>query len=379
MALRMCKASLPKGSVTGNKLSWTTSTSIQTLPGSPFFNRSYSRILSSGNPDVRIVEHGPRYGSRNIKNDLHTATKEAVASSGSPSKELSKVRRTWDLIEDTGEYHVTRSGTAMKITLTRPRNGNALTDSMLLGLTNIYRNLADDPSVYQVILASEGKFFCTGMDLSGNTNTTGASEESTYYGKVFDLYQAIDHVPQTTIALVNGPCYGGGVGLTFVCDVRLVSPRARWTMSEVKIGVSPAIISKYMVREWGSSLAREAMMSGREIAPETLKPTGAIHGISSEVKPLDELLDEYLDQLQMAAPRAASINKGLARLAWSDPDGADQAAAISNTFANMMAPHSEGRHGIEQFQKKVKTFSWEKFWSGRNPFDNIDLGSKKLH
>lgn len=264
----------------------------------------------------------------------------------------------------------------MKITLTRPKNGNALTDGMLEGLTNVFKNLADDSSIYHVVLASEGKFFCTGMDLSGTTNTSESSKESNYGAKVLDLYNAIDYVPQTTIALVDGPCYGGGVGLTFVCDVRLVSPKARWTMSEVKIGVSPAVISKYMVREWGISLAREAMLSGREVRPEQLAAAGAVHAISKETESLDQLLDGYLEQLEKGAPRAATINKELARLAWSNPESQVQEKVIRETFAQMMVAGSEGEHGIGNFQKKIRSFSWRDFWAGRNPFKNLHVGPK---
>ncbi|KAM5374841.1 hypothetical protein ACJZ2D_006335 [Fusarium nematophilum] len=313
-------------------------------------------------------EIGIPYGSR---------AGEALASKTSPAAPDTKVlksSRSWDEVKDTGEYRISRSGTTMKITLTRPKNGNALTDSMLEGLIAIFRKLPDDPSIYHVVLASEGKFFCTGMDLSGKTNTSGTSSEgSTYYSKVVDLYNAIDSVPQTTIAMVDGPCYGGGVGLTFVCDIRLASPRARWTMSEVNIGVSPAVISKYMVREWGISLAREAMLTGREVRPETLKSMGVIHAISDDNESLDRKLESCLARLEKCAPRSAATNKALARLAWCDPEGSTQEAAVRETFAKMMACGSEGEHGIKQFQNKIKDFSWADFWAGRNPFHNLHV------
>ena len=321
-------------------------------------------------------EIGIPYGSR--AGEALASKRTSTNHSGQAPKQDPKTARSWNVVEDTGEYRIARSGTAMKITLTRPKNGNALTDSMLEGLTNVFKKLADDSSVYHVVLASEGKFFCTGMDLSGNTNTSDASRESSYYSKVVDLYDAIDHVPQTTIALVDGPCYGGGVGLTFVCDVRLVSTRACWTMSEVKIGVSPAVISKYMVREWGLSLAREAMLSGREVSPDTLVSVGAVHAVGTDAESLDRVLDKYLAQLEKCAPRSASINKELARLAWSDPEGRSQGEAIAKTFANMMVQGSEGEHGIKQFQNKVKDYSWREFWGERNPFSDIRTSSTRV-
>ncbi|KAL7764920.1 hypothetical protein ACKLNR_006065 [Fusarium oxysporum f. sp. zingiberi] len=313
-------------------------------------------------------EIGIPYGSR-AGAALVAKRSNTISSSGTPKPTPPKQHRSWKIVEDTGEYRVSRSGTALKVTLTRPKNGNALTDSMLEGLTALFKKLPQDPYVYHLVIESEGKFFCTGMDLSGNTDTANGSDDGSYYAKVAALYEALDHVPQTTIAVVDGPCFGGGVGLAFTCDVRLVSPKARWTLSEIKIGVSPAVISKYLVREWGASIAREGMLSGREIGPEELARVGAVHGMSSDEASLTTLLDNYLDQLDKCAPRSAAINKELTRMAWLSPDSEKQASLVKRTFANMMIPGSEGEHGIRQFQKKVKSFSWKDFWGNKNPLE----------
>lgn len=274
--------------------------------------------------------------------------------------------RAWLLVEETAHYRATQCESTLKITLTRASKGNALTDDMLDDLTKLFRDLPQNSSVFHVVLESEGKFFCTGMDLSGSTKLFDKSDESRYYQKVFDLYEAIDRVPQTTIAKISGPCYGGGVGLGFVCDVRLVSPEARWTMSEVKIGVTPAIISKFMVREWGPSFAREAMISGREVRPEELERIGAIHTLSENTAALDIAMDSYLDRLEACAPRSAATCKDLVRLAWMNAGGQEQALKIEKTFAAMLAPASEGEFGIGQFQKKVRKVNWRQFWMSTN-------------
>ncbi|KAI1018018.1 hypothetical protein LB504_003803 [Fusarium proliferatum] len=313
-------------------------------------------------------EIGIPYGSR-AGAALAAKRGSAISCSTTSKATPPKEPRVWKTVEDTGEYRVSQSGTALKVTLTRPKNGNALTDSMLKGLTALFKKLPQDQSVYHLVIESEGKFFCTGMDLSGNTDTANGSDDDSYYAKVAALYEALDHVPQTTIAVVDGPCYGGGVGLAFTCDVRLVSPKARWTLSEIKIGVSPAVISKYLVREWGVSVAREGMMSGREMGPEELNRIGAVHGMSSNETSLTTLLDNYLDQLAKCAPRSAAINKELTRMAWLSPDSEKQASLVKKTFANMMVPGSEGEHGIGQFQKKNKSFSWREFWGNKSPLE----------
>ncbi|KAJ4322139.1 hypothetical protein N0V84_004974 [Fusarium piperis] len=313
------------------------------------------------------IPYGSRAGAALASKKKGAGRQEGSISSNS----LSPSTRTWTEVQNTGEYKVSRAGTALKITLTRPKNGNSMTDAMLDGLTHIFRNLHKDSSVYHVVLEAEGKYFCTGMDLSGGTNTSDMSTESNYYTRVAGLFDAIDNTPQTTIALVDGPCFGGGVGLTFACDIRIVSPKARWTLSEVKIGVSPAIISKFLVREWGASTAREGMLSGREIAPDELVRIGAVHSVTQDGQSLSEKLDRYLDQLDKCAPRSAAVNKELTRIGWHDPESKAQAALIEKAFHSMMEPGSEGEHGIQQFQNKCRNVGWKGFWNGRNPYEGV--------
>ena len=304
------------------------------------------------------LPNGSRAGSA-----LFAKRTSGVEASSAPASMSSS--RSWKKLEDTGEYTISRAGNVVKVTLTRPRNGNALTNSMVEGLTSLFTNLAHDPSVFHVVLTAEGKFFCTGMDLSGGTDTSDMSSESSYYSKVVNLFSAIDNSPQTTIAMIDGPCFGGGVGLTFACDIRLVSSRARWTLSEIKLGLSPAIISKYLIREWGISFLREAMLTGREVTPTELQRIGAVHGIADDTSALDRKVEEYLDQLSTCAPRSAAACKELVRRGWYDPGGQRQDEKIRKTFDEMMAPGSEGKFGIEQFQKKVKRVDWGHFWAGR--------------
>ena len=272
-------------------------------------------------------------------------------------------KREWSLLENSGDLRVERTGTAVKITLTRGSKGNSMTPAMVEDLTRLFKAFAQDQQIFHIILAAEGKFFCTGMDLSSGTDRTSKSAESSYYDKVMGMFTAIDESPQTTIAVIDGPCYGGGVGLGFNFDVRLVSPRARWTLTEIKLGLSPAIISKYLAREWGFAFFREAMLAGREVTPEELLRIGAIHGISRGSKSIDTMAEEYLDRLERCAPQSAATCKELIRLAWSDPAGQQQNKFIEQTFDRMMVPGSEGDYGIKQFQKKIKNIDWAQFWN----------------
>lgn len=264
----------------------------------------------------------------------------------------SKVGESWETIDTIEGLQIERSGPVVRITLNRPQRGNSMTKEMLTGLTTTYQKLAHDQSVFHILLTARGKFFCTGMDFSADTKHT--SPENDYYNIVRDLFQTIENSPQTTIAIVDGPAFGGGTGLTFACDTPIVTHRARFTLSEIKLGLQPAVISRFMPREWGFSFFREAMLSGREVHPEELHRIGAVHQLLPPGVDPHDAVRKYLASLRACAPRAAAKCKELVRLAWSDAGGLKQDEEIREKFWGMMGEGSEGEFGIVQFRKKIR-------------------------
>jgi hydroxymethylglutaryl-CoA lyase len=311
------------------------------------------------------IPNGSRAGAALVAKSNTTTEPPKVADKAATSKANAKAPRDWrPTSQTTDDLRVERAESAVRITLARPARGNSMTPSMLSGLTSLYRDLATDPTVFTITLAGEGKFFCTGMDFSPDTDRS--SPGGGFYEKVRDLFKAIEDAPQTTIAVVGGPAFGGGVGLTFACDVRIVSQKARWTLSEVKLGLQPAVISRFMSREWGFSFSREAMLSGREVSPSELHRIGAVHQVVDDSAMLGEALEKYLDTLDQCAPKSGGEIKQLIRLAWKDAGGERQDNFIEEKFLNMMTPGSEGEHGISQFQKKIRPVDWKSFWAPKS-------------
>lgn len=296
------------------------------------------------------------------------AKSQSTSTSNASPEDRRLVEPRWELATDEGDYKVYRAAHVMKVVLARPKNGNALTNTMVDGITRLFQGLASDNDVFHVVIEAEGKFFCTGMDLSsgGSSASNDPQEKAAYYEKVEALYSAIEQCPQTTVAAVDGPCFGGGVGLAFVCDVRLLSSKARFTMTEIKLGLTPAIISKYMVREWGIPFVREAMLTGREVAPTELHRIGAVHGLADTSEELIDLTSGYLSNLSRCAPRSAAACKQLIRLGWRDPGGPEQQQYTTKVFEQMMHPGSEGEYGLAQFRKKVKGIDWAQFHKNAN-------------
>lgn len=140
-------------------------------------------------------------------------------------------KRGWKTFQKSERLTVARKGRSVLVKLTRPRHANMLTVPLVRELTDTIKSLsAQFSTISRIAITGEGRYFCSGMDL-----TNRAQPHS-----LLGLFDAISAAPQVTVALINGPCFGGGVGLAFACDdVRLASSRAKFVLSEAQLGFSP--------------------------------------------------------------------------------------------------------------------------------------------
>ncbi|ORY67548.1 enoyl-CoA hydratase/isomerase family protein [Pseudomassariella vexata] len=258
----------------------------------------------------------------------------------------------WTALQTHDGYEVSRQGGTIRLCLNRPEQGNALTLSMMQDITLLFKALSTDASVHRIIITGCGRYFCTGMQLKEDLFGSVSQRRTALQ----DLFSVIDTCPKTTIAVINGPAFGGGVGLATVCDVRLALSTSFFCLSEVKLGLCPAIISRFIVREWGTSLARMAMMTGRRVESQTLYGAGVLHALAPDIDSLEKITEEFLSAMRLAAPQASALCKMLVReTAW---DG-DTETTVGEVFAAMLAENSESSYGVAQFRKGTKAILWE--------------------
>lgn len=296
-----------------------------------------------------------------VKHKLEPSSKAAVRKDSQHKQTLQ-----WSMVRETEGLQIYLSGVNMRLVLNRPRNGNALTAAMISDLITVITDTSHKPSIARIIITARGKFFCTGMDLSkGSTPVAqGKSSSDVQYERLTALFEAIDQSPKVTVACLNGPAFGGGVGLAFACDLRLCTPKTTVTLSEVKLGLCPATISKYVIREWGIAFAREAMLSARPVIAAELKARGLVSEVSDSSESLGERLDGLLDCLKMASPNASTLSKQLIRLAWAHGGDEEQAQGIKASFDEMMRPDADGAHGVKEFQAGRRV-DWDAYYSQR--------------
>ncbi|HGY5997943.1 TPA: enoyl-CoA hydratase-related protein, partial [Aeromonas hydrophila] len=161
-------------------------------------------------------------------------------------------------------FRLERHGPLAELVLDRPARHNAFDADLMLGLLDCLDELAhthgqalsDRP--HALLLRAEGKHFCAGADLNWMRNLAHADfEHNREDARVLArLMQTLDELPFPTVALVQGAAYGGAMGLICACDLVLAADDARFCLSEVSLGLVPAVISPYVVRAMGMRQAR---------------------------------------------------------------------------------------------------------------------------
>jgi len=150
------------------------------------------------------------------------------------------------------------------VTLNRPDKHNALNADLIAELFDAVEDLASDDKVRIVILTGAGKSFCAGGDFNWFASNVEKSraERVEQSATLAHLLRRLDTLQKPLIGRINGPAYGGGVGMISVCDYTIGAEGARYGLTEVKLGLLPANISPYVVARIGKVHARETMLSG---------------------------------------------------------------------------------------------------------------------
>ena len=263
----------------------------------------------------------------------------------------------------------------MTLALNRPKRGNSLTAEMTDEITEACNWIRSKPRIRLMVLTGTGKYFCTGMDLQqaqGSSDDEGGNAHGKRVSKFQEFFRAVGTLPIPTLCLLNGPAMGGGVGLFFMCDIRVsTSPDHYLALSEVKRGLLPALISPWIVGELGRSMSTELMLGGR-IKIDRLYPSGRLSAIIGDKRypPLtyekectmfqDEqhAVDYYSKLAVSAAPTAFSDIKSMIRdLLSSRQDWERQESVVRDAFQKMMGSE-EAAYGMMSFLNK-EVPNWE--------------------
>jgi methylglutaconyl-CoA hydratase len=240
------------------------------------------------------------------------------------------------------------------LTLNRPESRNALDATTVEQLSSLLRQTAADPDVRVVELAAEGSCFSAGADLRAMRDMGAAPPARNLEDtrRFVEMLRLLHSMPKPTVARVQGAAIGGGVGLVACCDIAVASENAFFRLSEVRLGLVPAMVGPYLVEAMGIRVARRLMLTAERVDARRALGWGLVH----EVVAPDELAgmsQRLIGHLLRGAPRAQAVCKELVREIADGPLDAAMRERTAEVLARRRSSE-EGRFGVRAFFDKAR-------------------------
>jgi len=240
------------------------------------------------------------------------------------------------------------------VTINRPNVRNAIDDTVIGLLTDAFMGLGVDGATRIVVLTGSGSAFCAGADLGWMRRMAAASEaENVASAKTISaMLRSLNELPKPTIARVNGAVYAAGTGLVAACDIAVAVETAVFSISEVRIGLTPSTISPYVVAAIGARAARRYFLTGEPFSAADASQLGLVHQVVAE-SALDGAVESLIATLLAGGPQSQSRAKRLiADVAGRPVDDALEMLTARSIADARASP--EGREGIQAFLDKRK-------------------------
>jgi len=264
---------------------------------------------------------------------------------------MSKATTSTRVLTTTDEYgNVT-------LTLNRPEVHNAFDPEMVRALTAALNAIAKDKSIRAVVINGAGKSFCAGADIAHMRQSARFTKKQNFEGasESARMFHALYSLNKPTIAAVHGAVRGGGCGIVAACDIAIATRTATFRLSEVKIGVIPAMISPYVIGAIGERQSRRYMLSGETFDAAEAWRIGLAHDIVEEAD-LQARVGAMLGQLYSSGPQAVHAIKQLIPKSAHSLIGLGIVNATAKLIAGIRAT-PEAQEGLTAFLEKRKP-SW---------------------
>ena len=245
------------------------------------------------------------------------------------------------------------------LTINRPEIHNAFDHVLITELIEALDSVANDSEARVLILRSEGKSFSAGADLRWMRRMAdySAEENKADAMQLATLMKKLNTLSKPTIARVQGAAFGGGVGLVACCDIAVASTKALFCLSEVRLGLIPAVISPYVVAAIGERAARRYFLTAERFNVDEALRLDLVHEVVEESE-LDSSIEEITKNLLKGGGCALTAAKDLI-FAVSVKSTTD--VLIEDTADRITAARSsaEGKEGLNAFLEK-RSPSWIK-------------------
>ncbi|GGW59285.1 enoyl-CoA hydratase/isomerase family protein [Alishewanella tabrizica] len=240
------------------------------------------------------------------------------------------------------------------LVLNRPEVHNAFDDLMIAELIAQLDSLAADNQVKVLVLKSNGKNFSAGADLNWMRSMAKKDYQQNLEdaAELASLMHKLDTFPKPTLVLVQGAAFGGAVGLVACCDIALAEENASFCLSEVKIGLIPAVISPYVMRALGERQSRRYFLTAERFNATTAATLGLVHQVVSN-DTLENQAEPLVQALLQNSPAAVSAAKNLLQQIYNKNINNEVIAHTTQAIAEIRVS-AEGQEGLSAFLEKRK-------------------------
>jgi methylglutaconyl-CoA hydratase len=241
------------------------------------------------------------------------------------------------------------------VTLNRAEVHNAFNDDLIWELDNAFGKLGANDDVRAIVLTGAGKSFSAGADLNwmkAAANYTDA-QNMRDAETLSAMLNTLNTCPKPTIAVVNGATFGGGVGLVSCCDIAVAVEDAKFSLSEVRLGLTPATISPYVVAAIGERAARRYFLTAERFDAAEAMRIGLVQDIAPSLQAACSRAHVFLKNILAGAPGAQRDAKVLI----ADVKGQEITAELRTETARRIASRrasDEGKEGLGAFLEKRK-------------------------
>ncbi len=198
------------------------------------------------------------------------------------------------------------------VALNRPQAANAWNRELLVALTRAIEEVSKRPQCRVLVIRGNGSHFSAGADVAWMQASAKLDfAENVQEAKLLTaLFEALANFPFPVLGVTQGAAYGGAVGLLACCDYVLADAQSRFCLSEVKLGILPAVIMPYLVRKIPAGPLRRLCLSGQVFSAETAQEIGLVQVIASK-EGLAGALRKELETLLACSPQAQRSAKAL--------------------------------------------------------------------
>ena len=252
---------------------------------------------------------------------------------------------------DTIDLDLSKDGIAT-LRLNRPQVSNAFDDRMILEITQALAILQNNSSVRVLCLIGSGKNFCAGADLNWMKRTADCSPEENYADalRLSEMMSNLYRFSKPTVVVAHGAVFGGGVGLVACCDIVIADATTVFCLSEVRLGLVPAVISPYVVSAMGARIAKRYILTGERFSASQAYISGLVHEcVAAEQIP--QTRARILQELLSCGPESQQVAKAHITEHLSLSIDSETCKRTADLISKVRAS-DEGKEGISAFLSK---------------------------